>query len=669
MVIQEAQELWPALVTQAGLDVPTRWSWVLDLLGVGARRRKRWYDTELMNELQEKLFPGQDGKLEDLLIEADPPLPAEVLIRAFLQLLQPFSMMKTDILQMLSAARADASDGNIRIRFHFDPSTDPVDLLLSEFREQMEAFEQCVTTVSRSAWNISKAWGLGDIPHDDPNWPKGRREMTRDDGEIGEWVMRSLKVHDFPPFPDVWRTGHGELDLRLERVVRMLEELLAAYRQHGSDYAALRAAAERSMGERFDSGYRDKNPAELTVRELAQIESDFLGAYIGEWIVKARRVAASEGPGSRTVAQIISAIDQHLPASDEQIIQRVRVLFDILNLPVWKQREQVYAVWVATQIWKALKNQWRVNFHVRDGVLSFAFKGVHLATLQSMRDADVLAWWTELETEASGLPSGKRSRAIKPDYRIRRAPFDAPDADVLVVEVKQYMRGGRANFTAALDDYTYACSRAGVLLANYGPVGTRPIEALPPSRRGRAHIFGQVRPDCPERCADFQHAIETLVGPAGNRNVEGPIDRPLTKPVRCLELRWDDEPRDLDLHVYRFAAQGNDAFHVFFGQARYGNEIKLHGDVTTGRGPERISLERMTGKFVVCVNQYSSDGRLPNSNAVVELFADDEQLQKIASYHCPQDGTGRWWFVCEIDCDRSSIREIGRITAEPGPAT
>jgi len=663
MIFKNAQDLWPALITEAGLDVPTRWNWVLDLLGMKARDRKNWYDAELMDELRQQLFPGTDGAFEDLLMQAAPPLSAEALIRAFFRLLQPFSLMKTDILEMLSAAGAQSSDDNIRIRFQFDPSGDPLELLLNEFREQMETIDRCVRTVAHHAWTVGKTWGLQNVPRDDPNWPDERHvEATPSDGEIGVWLTRYWETHEFGAFPDSWRTGHGQLDHRLERVVGMLEELLSAYRRYGNNYADLQAARDRSSAPPTGESYQTKHPAELSVGELASIESDFLGAYIGEWVMKARRVALTHGGDSPSVAQIISEIDEHLPVTGEkEIAENVQRLLDVLKLPVWKQREQVYAVWIGTQIWNALKHDWTIQFHVRDSVLSFAFKGVHLASLQRPDQSETLAWWTELETDATGLPSGKRSRGIKPDYRIRIPPFDAPDADVVVVEVKQYMRGGRANFKAALIDYTSACERAPVLLANYGPVSRSLLDDIPQPSRSRALLFGHVRPDRKENCLELQQAIDALVDLGARRGSFAPV---ASKRIGRIELHWGDRPGDLDLHLFGLAAGGETPVHVYYRQPMSESDIRYGGDARDGWGPESISLGSAKGRFRVCVHNFSGDGELADSNAVVDVFSDEAAPGKIATFDCPTSGAGVWWIVCEIDCDSGNIRGIGKLASQ-----
>src|SRR5690554_1488366 len=110
-----AAELWPQLVLRAGLTGPRQ-----DKSGL--------YDAGLIHALQEALFPGEQGEFDALIAASS--LSAEALLRAFFATLEPFAMMKEDVLLMLADAGARASGGSLQIRFNFSPTEDPLDLLL-----------------------------------------------------------------------------------------------------------------------------------------------------------------------------------------------------------------------------------------------------------------------------------------------------------------------------------------------------------------------------------------------------------------------------------------------------------------------------------------------------------------------------------------------------------
>src|SRR5437870_10858636 len=73
-----ARDLWPVLINQAGLDVPNRWPrlWRKD-------QEEHSYDAGLLQELNSALFPGSTASFAKSLKDANPPIPAETLLRAF----------------------------------------------------------------------------------------------------------------------------------------------------------------------------------------------------------------------------------------------------------------------------------------------------------------------------------------------------------------------------------------------------------------------------------------------------------------------------------------------------------------------------------------------------------------------------------------------------------
>jgi hypothetical protein len=63
---------------------------------------------------------------------------------------------------------------------------------------------------------------------------------------------------------------------------------------------------------------------------------------------------------------VIEELDRILPLTTAPTItveELNRRIEDILNLPVWKRRNEVYAVWIGSQIWRALEDAWDCHFH------------------------------------------------------------------------------------------------------------------------------------------------------------------------------------------------------------------------------------------------------------------------------------------------------------------
>ena len=596
--------------------------------------RQGAYDKDLVADLRERLFPGADAPLEALLAESD--LPAEDLIRAFLATLQPFALMKTDILHMLAAAGARESGDSLKVRFNFDPDAEPLDLLLEQFRQQMESFADVVVE-SPPEVSYQDLW---EIPRTGDLNPYHRGETSPLDATPGltAWLARYEAGH-FEPLPGDWRTGRADVDERLGRVADLADSYLSAFRRHAPDHDQLRLAAEEAeAGAALD-------PIGMTVWQLWMLESDYWPRAIARWVKAVR--AAHRARNEASLAKMMAEIDRILPPA-RRSHERLKTLEDVLDLPVWKHRHEVYAVWLGAQIHRALEDAgWRFRFHLQDDRLEFAFRGVHLASLTHRDSEDLLLWWTELDSAHDDLPSGHRSRAIQPDYRIRKAPISDPSTDVVVVEAKQHLRSSSKEFADALSDYSHACPGAVVLLANYGPVSNGVLARVDETLRRRCAAYAHMHPGLPENMLRFRRELSGSLSAA----IAG---RPCIARETGVEVRltWGRYPSDLDLYVER----EDDEAHGVDYRRNEAEGLRYEADVMTGYGPEIVHIAGESGVFIVRVHRYSEDGELAQSGAAIELvFKDQGRRMK---FEVPAGVSGAWWRAIRIDAAEGTATEL-----------
>jgi hypothetical protein len=179
-----------------------------------------------------------------------------------------------------------------------------------------------------------------------------------------------------------------------------------------------------------------------------------------------------------------------------------RDLRDLLNLPIWKRRHELYAVWVGSRIADALRRpradglrKARLVWHPDGDTLRFPFSGAQLASAEVAKRR--FEFWTEKKTPLS--PSGVSGRRnIQPDYRLDEMPVHRLKATRFVVECKQYLKWSIKNFGEALADYAAGCPEAVIVLVNYGPVpndGDLLLRHIPYGDRIRTHAIGCYRPD------------------------------------------------------------------------------------------------------------------------------------------------------------------------------
>lgn len=632
-----AAALWPELKSKAGLT--------------GQRNTRRGsYDQDLLDSLRASLFPGEDSSIDKLMAASD--LSAEQLLRAFFATLQPFALMQRDVLEMLSAAGAAASGDSLPLTFHFDPESDPLDLLLGDFRRQTEMLSE----VLAPAMSLPTYQDLWEIPRTGTGGYSRHLSHEGATPSFASWLSEYERGR-FPILPEDWRTGRSDVDDRLERAVRLADMIIEGIRAHAADRSTLHQIGFRD--EAVQAGVADF----WTLAELAQIESDYwLSAAVG-WLSKMR---SAEARSDEAVLQaMMGEIDRLLPPGSVPTRQTLAALEDILDLPVWKHRHDLYAVWLGSQIFRALRSDgWRFSFNLSAGRLEFAFRGVHLATLTKGRDKQVLDWWTELETPHDSLPSGRRRRAIKPDYRIRRRPApgagSSTSSDLLVLEAKQHLRSASAEFADALNDYAFACPDAVVILANHGPVSDRVMERCDPAHSARCHVVGRVHPGAPATVTALNRLLVTALKSALSGSLGA---RPGF--VRAdVRLEWGPSPLDLDLHVRR---QEVDDQRVYYGQLSAAG-LRHHGDITTGAGPEMVTIDGGEGTFFITVERYSSDGSLGASGARLSITASDaDGHDHHFAFDVPASLSGGLWSVALINMDDGVVTEADEVVPVSEP--
>jgi len=299
---------------------------------------------------------------------------------------------------------------------------------------------------------------------------------------------------------------------------------------------------------------------------------------------------------------------------------------DLLDLPAWQKRHELYSVWISCLIAEALPEPKR--WDLVDGTLSYAFGGAKLMTASI--GASPVELWAERRSPIPAGGSGKRTRGVQPDYTLLLTPAGAPPLAALVVECKQYRIPSRRNFRDALQDYALAHSRAPVLLANYGPVPAGLADGLT-NASGLIAGFGEVYPggggltgfkEALGRSMDAAAAMEerqrrdsearasSTATPAPVAPEPGDIgfDAFTGGSGDCVWLEWQSRA-DLDLHV-RYC-DGTTELEIYFrnlGRLSEYPYMQLAGDVTSGPGRETVRIDRwLAGKYRVVVERYRGE--------------------------------------------------------------
>ncbi|WP_010676965.1 cell wall-binding repeat-containing protein [Bacillus timonensis] len=134
-------------------------------------------------------------------------------------------------------------------------------------------------------------------------------------------------------------------------------------------------------------------------------------------------------------------------------------------------------------------------------------------------------------------------------------------------------------------------------------------------------------------------------------------------------LTWGDTPRDLDSHLTGPVVNGNDRFHIYFGNKNYysGGQLiaNLDRDDVTSYGPETVTINQQSaGTYSYYVRDYTNrynetSTGLSNSGAKVDVYFGNELVK---TFYAPTNQTGTVWKV--FDLNGTTITPINEMYGE-----
>jgi hypothetical protein len=436
-----------------------------------------------------------------------------------------------------------------------------------------------------------------------------------------------------------------------------VSKLGATYQQFAERLAEL---PSQEPDESESNNPSDRQPDERPRRGFVIAAHDFWPNSFAENLCLAIEAVNGHTADKRTEAasRLTTAIQTGFERPPRQARTRVTLeqkFLDLVNLPIWKKRHELYAVWVASRIADALSDlSW--EWHPDGDTLRFSFSGVELATIST--DATRHMFWTEKRT-ALEEPGFFGRKHIQPDYRIITVPTHRHDATSLVVECKQYRNWSKRNFGSALDDYAKGCPKAPVILVNYGPTDPSILGLVDPSRRDRTFLVGNFKPLEDTALKSFRDLVRHAYSLALMDHRAGTI-----------HLRWGPMFRDLDLHLFIRFPSGplkSETIHIGFGSdsGSLTEEpwVEWSGDIQKSPpGVEQMTISRwFAAEYDLLVHDYSRALDFPNDEVTVgvSLFPDDRER-----LFTPPGEIGQWWHVCRIHGTDRRIEEINRVLKE-----
>ena len=635
--IKTGSGLWRQLTKRAGLNVRT-------------------YDAGVEVSFRNRLDLPDTGSVTTHLTQRK--IRPEPVMGGFLNSIQPFSFIFKDILALVEDVGRKAGEDNLLIEFDFEEGK-KFNVDLDNFREQVEHVNRAIRPITIDRWTYERFWDLwrafGEPAPQDANDNVNRWAQEY---LAGRWPTYDL---DPPQFED------AVLNEYVARAWRVRRAMIDAARQVGPRLSDLRNRAD---------SLREPLPNEIELLDeqvgmdhgvigfLAQVHSDRWTVLVA---AKAYQRAIDVRANPTFAAHLTTELGKVLnnpPAQQRDLETAISEFEDLLSLPVWKLRHELYSIWILTQMIEALGGIENFDFMLEGEIFHIPFSAKLLAILKDVTPP--VRIWSEVRFPLA-KPRGKsRKEGMQPDYTLTVDTEDPPSGSFALVECKQYLRASVKNFSDAVIDYATGQPQAQVALVDYGPAGPSIMRAVPVKLAPRVRIIGDLHPLNPASEIEFHDwirneidKISKRVAPVAVASEGASKDKPLSpNEVAQIELRWNALPRDLDLHVF---VVGNEAVvnYQSLGAMDSWPWMKLADDVKDGFGPEIVSIgNNATQTYRIEVHAYSYDGFLSQSGAVVTIIIKDQESRV---FNCPVNGEGRWWYVCDINFSTGIITDVNSI--------
>ena len=495
-LLSSSWELWDFIVKKAGLDLQN-------------------YDTHIVENLCNQLgIPPPYTDIRSELKRRN--ISQELFLSAFMKSLQPYAQMMKDLCVFFWTHGVKETNEGMRILFDFGRGPEDLGFDLKHFREILWKYETLLQTLVTYHWKVDTLWGLWRVFND-----YNRRSI--EDQVARNWIENYDKHGEFGlPLPTLQLTGLKEIDSWLEWVWQVWSSFTLECRRHSTTRKGL-----HELGIAGRQQHQDKFREEEVEQEL--IKHQIKLPQVSKWdmdtlfIVDHDRWPESmlrglfgfsehllQLPVQERLQEAVHIIKeiQHLfstiPYTQEEIEDQLKKLIEVLNLPFWKKRHELYQTWVLTQIDQALA-RYPPKIHHSKGTLIFKYNGTHLGTIETKEGR--IHIWTELRSPLDNPVGEGRTGHIQPDYTLNYEPITDPSQTVVAVECKQYKQANAKNFANALIDYARGCPSANILLVTYGQVPQNLLDRVDSYLRHRTQALGGFMPGNPEQIEIFRRRL------------------------------------------------------------------------------------------------------------------------------------------------------------------
>jgi hypothetical protein len=596
------------------------WKTLLQYGDVEPRAR----DREFVPSIRKYLKLKGDGSLESQLRANS--ISNERLVEAMFSVTAPYGEMLRGVFELFEQAGARSGDSNLSVEFAFEPSLRSLSFDVQSFRKLQSVWQKATQKSEETAWNHDTIMGVGALLESLVK-PVGRVSPSTDLRRWLEEYENGGRWPDWEPEPTVFASQ--KLDVYGRELWLLWTDIVSASRKLGPARTDLSAV-------HFNGTILDhlEEAREHAIRVdlfdpwlLRNLDSQ---GWSGNFLQHLAALAQVTTLPRETEEELTRFMD-NLPRRKMTLESKVRVLVDILNLPIWR--------------------------------LLFSFAGYQLAS-SHQPNREPIHVWGELRTQFAA-PKGKgRKKGIQPDFSLTFEPVTSPASSALVVEAKHYLQPARRSFADALEDYAKGRPNAQVVLVDYGSIGAGVIERIDRGVQDRCQVIEEFRPgnvDSLERFAkmvreaadkaraDFEPSLEAAAAGGGDfqgsatqrQDVQTAAEQGGT--LGTIRLRWEKGPADLDLHIWLTPKNGT-LTHVFYGEQEIRQDsatVRLEDDCMCAPGEEIVQFG-FAPEYIRCaVNNYSGKPAIASAGARIVSRIKGPLTECIV----PEVGEGDWWLV------------------------
>jgi len=608
----------------------------------------KFYDKEIESDILTELnvttrdlssvLKNQNIRIEDFIV-------------AFFVVLQPYSLMMSELLVFFETSKIKSTNDNLNIEIDFGKDFSKLNFDIKSFKNYISKWNEIEKSFLVRKWSFEYLWDLNRILR------SSKHSDSHSELENWETVYENeLTWPDFyPPYPNKVPL---ELDVEFKHAYKILRTVQKKSK-------AINPDRKKFWKMRWDQTKEEKESEKekpWNLDTLSGIDHDRWALSFINGMHSRVKEYYQTAPDKRqefvkSIKLEINNIFDKVDKIEKSITENIEEIFEFLDLPIWKQRHELYSVWVGIKTLSILQKRYPIRIHSVENNLTFSFSGTHLATVDNVLPN--LHFWSELRSPLAN-PIGKfRKKAIQPDYSLLKDPVTNSKSSILEIECKQYKKASKQNFIAAVTDYANGRPNAQIVLVNYSSITNNIQNTIPKDLSSRITMIGNLNPKFQKQIDLLESTIlESIdINYKKTNSIEVNDSVQFNEEVDIIEMIWEKGAKDLDLHL--LFKNELTTFEINYNNKGVFNTypfLSLSEDIQSGSGIESIKINKwLKGKYYISIHNYSKEPSLKESNAKLKV---GKQTYLIDS---AKGNNGHWWHVIKIDTNIDKIMIINEI--------